>query len=220
MEDFLDDRQDLRGVDVRNEWKLIMTKREIRKSVKYCAKVINEKFVDKDLILVGILKGAIFFYVDLTRYLTIPYSCYFIEASSYLNEQTQDDNVEILSLINPSKFVNKHVILIDEIFDNGHTMARVKEIINQQAGVPMEKIMTCVLFKKNKLNHQEGPDLYGIEVPDVWLVGYGLDDNQEKRGWPHLYACPKNNKEDQTPDDKIFENPEFYDKVRSKLTYI
>ena len=105
-----------------NDWKVVLTPEEINTVVKYCAKQINDKFKGKNIVICAILKGAVYFFVDLTRYLTIPYSCYFIEASSYHNKQTQSEMLKIESSINPSKFEGKHVILLDELFDNGLTM--------------------------------------------------------------------------------------------------
>jgi hypothetical protein len=61
------------------------------------------------------------------------------------------------------------------------------------------------------------PDLYGIKVPNVWLVGYGLDDRQEKRNWPILYACPKIEGVEEEEADQMFENNHYYENVRLGL---
>jgi len=216
--DFLRDRKDLRGVDVKNEWKLIMTFDEIQTCIKKCADVINKKFEGTDIVLTCILKGAVYFHAHLSEKIIIPHSDYFIEASSYRNNQTQDENVELMSIIVPEKFKNKHVVLIDELYDNGHTLKKVKNAIHEKAGVPLNMIYTCTLFKKDKISHYEEPDLYGIIVPNVWLVGFGLDDQQEKRGWTHLFACPKMGNAPLTPDDEIFKNETYYKMIRQKIT--
>jgi hypoxanthine-guanine phosphoribosyltransferase len=155
-----------------------------------------------------------------------PYTVYFIEASSYKNSQTQLESIEILSIINPAKFENKTVILIDELYDNGTphvcginpparssaslpsgftTIQFVKEKIVQSTSIKNTDIYTCVLFKKNKQNTTfiSDVDIYGCTVPNVWLVGYGLDDKQEKRGWVNVYAVPKNSDIEKTDDDII-----------------
>lgn len=213
--EFLANRQDLRNVDVQNEWKLLLTKKEIKKCIRKCARVIQTKFTGKDFVLTYILKGAAYFFVDLSREITIPHSIYSIEASSYHNSQTQDEQVKVFSdRIVPSKFTGKKVVLIDELYDSGKTIEQVKQTIHEKAGVPLEDIFTCTLFNKNKTKK---PDLYGIDVPNVWLVGYGLDDNQEKRNWTYLYACPKCSNLPKTPEDKIFDDEEFYKMVRNGL---
>lgn len=214
--DFLKGRHDLRGVDVDNKWRIILTEEEIKLCVQKCANIINEKFIGKNVVVVCILKGAICFFNDLTAKLKIPHSWYFIEASSYRNNQTQDEEVEILSKIIKSKFDNRYVILVDELFDNGTTISMVKNVISEKADVPKDMIFTCTLFKKDKPD-TISPDLYGIKVPNVWLVGYGLDDHQEKRNWTYLFACPKIEGIPLTEDDQIFTDTDYYDKVRSFL---
>lgn len=215
--DLLREREDLRDPEIIHTWKLILTKKEIKLAVKTCANIITTKFRGKDVVIVCILKGAVYFFVDLTRQLTIPHSCYFIEASSYHNSQQQSNILSIMGSIEPSKFVNKHVILVDELYDNGHTMEQIKRAINEKASVPMEKIFTCVLFKKNKTTTTTKPDLYGINTPNVWLVGYGLDDKQEKRGWTNLFACPKCANVPETDDDIIFKDQSAYDQMRKTI---
>ena len=111
--------------------------------------------------------------------------------------------------------MNRHVILLDELFDNGHTLSSIKSAIQEKANVPRDMVYTCTLFKKTKQNIQyEAPNLFGYFVPNIWLVGYGLDDRQEKRGWPHLYACPKSDGIEKSPDDVIFENDKEYNNMR------
>jgi hypoxanthine phosphoribosyltransferase len=214
---FLESRQDLINTNVIEEWRLILTADEIRLCVQKCANVINAKFAGKEVVIACILKGAVYFFTDLTRMLTIPHSCYFIEASSYKDKQTQNEHVEILSQIIPSKFAGKHVILLDELFDNGNTLMRIKDAIHEKANVPYNMIFTCTLFIKNKQSHCPKPDLIGIAVPDVWLVGYGLDDKQEKRNWIHLFARPKEVLSLRNTDDAIFDNTFAWNQMRITL---
>ncbi|AYV85528.1 MAG: phosphoribosyl transferase domain protein [Satyrvirus sp.] len=203
-------------------WKLVLTKKEIKMYVEKCANVINTKFKGKNIVIVCILKGAVYFYVDLTRKITLPHSCYYIEASSYHDSQRQT-KLSIMGSIEPSKFHEKYVILVDELYDNGHTMSQIRTAINEKADVPHDMIYTCTLFKKVKSgsntnnDSSNSLDLYGVEVPDVWLVGYGLDDKQEKRNWVNLFACPKMDGIPKTVDDMIFENEDFYKKWRQNF---
>ena len=191
-------------------WKLLLREEQIQYRVKKCASVINKKFMGKKITIVCILKGAVYFFVDLTRYLTVEHSCYFIESSSYHNSQTQSEVCSIMGSIEPKKFVNRDVILIDELFDNGLTLYQVKNAIHEKAEVPLDKIFTCTLFKKNKLTKYPEPDLYGIVIPNVWVVGYGLDDKQEKRNWTALIGCPKSEGIPESEDDIIFKDESAY----------
>lgn len=215
--EFLSKRQDLRNDTIASDWRMVLTETEIRKCVTKCANRINREFAGKDIILTCILKGAAYFFVDLSRELTIPHSTYFIEASSYLNSQTQSEEVKILSQIVPSKFKDRHVILVDELFDSGQTLTKICEAVHQAAEVPMNMITTCTLFKKIRPDVKTNPDIFGIAVPNVWYVGYGLDHNQEKRGWTYLFACPKCHGIEKGPDDEIFNSKEKYDEMRRLL---
>jgi len=199
------------------DWKLILADHEIKVANYKIASYINNKFRGENIIVVCILKGAVYFHVDLTRMLTVPHSQYFIEASSYHNAQTQSEQVELLSKIVPSKFVGKKVILIDELYDNGTTLNNIKVKISELANVKLDDIFTCTIFKKDKKTNQPDPDLFGILVPNVWLVGYGLDDRQEKRNWGHLFAVPKTAEIEETMDDNLFTDPEYYDKIRKQI---
>lgn len=201
--------------DADPKWKLLLGSYGIDHFVQKCADHLNEKFLDlykkgQKFLVACILKGAVYFMVDLKRKLKFLSGEYHIEASSYHNSQTQQEEIEILSKIQPSKFKDKMIILIDELFDNGNTINNVKNKIIELAQVPEEKIYTCTLFKKNKESNVHGPDYYGVLVPNVWLVGYGLDDQQEKREWKCLYACPKLSEDEKTPDDRIFDKADIY----------
>lgn len=201
---------------VPKEWKLILTFEEIQKCVKKCARIIDTQFFGKELIMVCILKGAVPFFVDLCREIKTEHSWYFIESSSYHDKQ-QQSKCNIMGSIEPSKFIGKHVVLVDELYDGGLTMATMRKSIHEKADVPYEKIYTCVLFRKNKLTAYASPDLYGLNLPDVWLVGMGLDFFQKMRNLKNLYATPKDEEIAKSDDDKIFYDEEYYQKVRQKL---
>lgn len=215
---FLASRDDLRDLDVGNEWRLLLTDEQISKGVDDCANTINTYFKGKEVVVVCILKGASYFFVDLTRKITIPHSCHFVEASSYHDSQTQSEAVKISSKFNSKDFEGKHVIIVDELFDNGKTLDSIRKYFIDK-GIANDHTFTCTLFLKKK-EEKTGyplPDLYSIVLPDVWVVGYGLDVCQEKRGWCYLYACPKMEGIPKVKDDKIFEDDEYYGNVVKML---
>ena len=214
---FLSGRKDLRGVDVLRDWRLLLTKEEILLAVQKCADWVNITLEGQELAVVCIMKGAIYFFTDFTERLIIPYSVHDVRVSSYQNAQVQADAIEVMGVINPEQFKGKRVLLIDELFDNGFTLHSVKSHF-MGLGIDEETILTCTLFKKEKEGEFPPPDFYGLKVPNVWLVGYGLDDSQEKRGWKVIYACPKAEGIPKTPADRIFDSDEIYLKERLKLT--
>lgn len=200
-----------------SNWKPILTKDQIKLINHKLATHINNRFEGQKVIVVCILKGAVYFHVHLTELLTVEHSQYFIEASSYHDAQTQSGQIEILSQIVPSKFANRKVILLDELYDNGSTLNNVKRKISELAFVDPDDIFTCTIFKKDKETDQPDPDLFGILVPNVWLVGYGLDDRQEKRNWTDLWAVPKADNIAPTEDDKLFIDCDFYNGIMDRI---
>jgi hypoxanthine phosphoribosyltransferase len=160
------------------------------------------------IVICGILKGAFVFITDLCRQLKRPYSCYFVEASSY-NGQEQSDQVELLSRIVPSKFTGRKIVLVDELLDNGHTMHTMLNYLMRELKVPREDIATCCLFSKQQDDRPKhfDADITGLpNLPNLWLVGYGLDDDGTKRGWTELFAKPKIPGVPKVDEDAIFED--------------
>lgn len=169
------------------EPKIIVTQHQIEKGVQQIALKLNDKFRGQKVIIVSILKGAVYFFVDLTRSVSFVHSQYHIEMSSYKNNRTQGE-VELLSSIKKEKFEGRKVILVDELFDNGTTMKACKEAIHKKTDVPLEDIFTVTLMKKTKPEVTIPLDLYAIDIPaDAWLVGYGLDAEGTCRNVKNVY---------------------------------
>eukprot|EP01006_Ploeotia_vitrea_P062869 TRINITY_DN84552_c0_g1_i1.p2 TRINITY_DN84552_c0_g1~~TRINITY_DN84552_c0_g1_i1.p2 ORF type:complete len:354 (+),score=42.56 TRINITY_DN84552_c0_g1_i1:59-1120(+) len=194
-----------------NDWRLLLTAHEVQLAVQWTAFQINNKFRDESIVLTGILKGVFMFLADLVKLLTIPYNVYFLEASSYKDKQTQSDTVEFMSEIVPEKFTGRKIVLLDELFDNGKTLNSVKDALLDKLQIPEDNIYTCTLFKKNKKTSQKPPDLVAFDVlPDIWLVGYGLDHAGTKRGWPHVFGVPKLSHIPKNEADGMFELEETH----------
>lgn len=192
---------------LKQKWVPIMTHNEIQMAIKYLADEINLRFRDEQIVVCAILKGAYLFLSDLTKLLTIPYTVYFVEASSYGDSQTQNSDVELLSRLVPSKFHDRKVVLVDELFDHGTTMHSIKQFLirDKELRLKPEDIFTVTVFGKDTPTSLPQPDLVGIKnLPQLWLVGYGLDDQGEKRGWGHIFACPKIEGVPRCPADDAF----------------
>eukprot|EP00036_Acanthoecidae_sp_10tr_P011542 CAMPEP_0182927486 /NCGR_PEP_ID=MMETSP0105_2-20130417/13814_1 /TAXON_ID=81532 ORGANISM="Acanthoeca-like sp., Strain 10tr" /NCGR_SAMPLE_ID=MMETSP0105_2 /ASSEMBLY_ACC=CAM_ASM_000205 /LENGTH=256 /DNA_ID=CAMNT_0025065435 /DNA_START=41 /DNA_END=811 /DNA_ORIENTATION=- len=200
------------------QYKLILTEAEIAAGVQKVADYLNCNFVGEKIVLCGILKGAFIFVCDLCRRLTRPYSIYFVEASSYAGQQQGD--VEVLSKIVPSKFEGRRVILIDELLDKGETMHKLSGHLMKVLDIPRERITTCVIFDKKVPGRpaEFNADIVGFrDLPPLWLVGYGLDDDGTKRGWTELVAVPKADGVPLEEDDVVFEDSAA---ARAKLAEI
>merc|ERR1719498_2177235 len=192
-------------------YRLILTKEEIDAGVRICAHRLETWCKGERIILVGILKGAYMFMSDLCRALTRPYSVFFVEASSYKDGRTQGE-CQVASHINASKFVDPptkkphKVILVDELLDNGKTMQDMKlHFLEKLKDTHTEDDIptVCLMSKKRERTSPEA-DITGIPgLPDLWLVGYGLDDRGTKRGWTELFAVPKVKLVDSIEEDEV-----------------
>jgi hypoxanthine phosphoribosyltransferase len=181
-------------------YRLIATQEELAAGNRICARRIETWCKGERIILVGILKGAFMFMSDLCRALQRPYSVYFVEASSYKDGRNQGANMEINSDLASAKFCDAvtkaphKVVLVDELLDNGKTMFEMKKhFLNALSATHTENdILTVCLMSKERGRDWPAADITGIpDLPDLWLVGYGLDDRGTKRGWSELFAIPK-----------------------------
>jgi hypoxanthine phosphoribosyltransferase len=119
-----------------------------------------------------LLTGAYYFLAKLSSYLTFKYHIHFLKVTSYSGEKQIEVIYEKNALMPYQK--EKHVVFIDELIDTGKTMNKILEMI------PWAK--TCACLTKGKKSDFHGCDF----IPNAWLIGFGLDDNGEKRGYPHL----------------------------------
>lgn len=202
-------------------WRLLLTSEDIQHGVEKLANEINDLYAlpqSKPLVLVGILKGVYVFLADLSRRLTVPHSVYFLEASSYKGQQRGE--VHFATQIVPEKIRNHQVLLLDELFDHGNTMLSMYNALlkHPELGLTPADVRTCTLFIKESGTSLPPPDLVGLaKLPALWLVGYGLDDNGEKRGWPHLFACPKIEGVPKCAEDAIFDDDDAYEELRRRI---
>lgn len=203
-------------------WKPLIDGFDITKQVGVLARKLDIKFhkeKEGDIVLCCILKGAAYFMTDLSRALFSigrDHSVYFIEASSYVH-QTQAEHMSITREIVAEKFIDKHVVLIDELYDNGKTLASVKLLLLETLNTKIRSLTTCVMFRKQKKEKPKfpQPDFIGFDnLPDVWLVGYGLDYKGEWRGSLALFAVPKEG------EDKVFKNEAKYEKTKKEIKFL
>ncbi|MGM0375137.1 MAG: hypoxanthine phosphoribosyltransferase, partial [Chloroflexota bacterium] len=156
--------------------------------VEALAEEIDADYADAQrVVLIGILKGAFIFLADLARKLTIPHMVDFMSLSSYGDRATPNGAVRlILDLRKPIK--DEHVIIVEDIVDTGQTMSYLYETLK---GRHPASLRTCTLFKKDR-EHVEVPlDYLGFEIPDVWVVGYGLDYADRHRTLPYIAELKK-----------------------------
>ena len=168
---------------------IILSEDEIQKRVSELARDISRDYKSKDLSLIGILKGGIVFLADLTRKITISHSYDMVGASSYGSGASSSGKVIITKDVDiPLK--GKDILLIEDIYDTGTTLKVVKELLDVHSPRSIE--ICALLWKKKKKRYYDIPVKYvGFEVPDVFVVGYGLDFNQRYRNLPCIGVLKK-----------------------------
>lgn len=144
---------------------------------------IAADYAGKDPVFVSILKGALPFLADLMRQVPIPLSLDFLEVSSYGSSTESSGVVRILKdLAHPIK--DRHVLVVEDILDTGHTLRYVLEHLEQQK--PASVKLCTLLDKPARRVVPINVDYRGIEIPDRFVVGYGLDYNERYRNLPFI----------------------------------
>src|SRR3954447_15322660 len=162
-----------------------LNRHEIDAAVQSIANRINADYQDKEVVLVGVLKGAILFLADLVRHLTMPNEVEFVRLSSYGKARTSSGTVTIIKDIH-ADIRNKHVLIIEEIIDSGRTLKFLYERI-KSAGPASVEIVT--LLDKTAKRVVDVPVKYiGRPIDDQFLVGYGLDLEEHCRNLPDIYT--------------------------------
>jgi len=151
--------------------KVLISESEIKSKIKEIAAEINMEYVNKQPILIGILKGAFVFLADLSRELTIPHSVEFMDVSSYGDDVETSGIVKIEKDIDHS-ITSEDVILVDDIIDTGLTMNYISNYLKSHK--PSSIKMCSFLSKPSRRVVKINPDFLGFEIPDEFVIGYGL----------------------------------------------
>ena len=162
--------------------RILITEEQIQTRVKQLANQISEDYTGKgSVVLVGILKGSFMFTADLARHLTIPNYIDFMALSSYGHSAVSGAVRILLDL--RADIYQKHVLIIEDIVDTGNTIDYLYTVLKTRKPA---SIKTCVLTQKEGKSTETHIDYLGFEIPDVWVVGYGLDFAERHRTWPFI----------------------------------
>ncbi len=156
----------------------------IERKVYELSRKISEDYRDKkDLVIVGVLKGAFIFTSDLCRQLLTPHTVDFIALSSYGSSTDSTGNVRLIMDVRED-LADKHVLIVEDILDSGFTLEYLKR--NFSARKPASLKTAALLSKPDRLSADVQLDYLGFEIPDVWVVGYGLDYAERHRTLPYI----------------------------------
>ena len=162
--------------------KVLVNEKKIAERISALGKEITKDFRGKRLTLVCVLKGCIPFVADLIREIPIPFTIDVIHASSYINTESTG-TVDILSETK-LELENRHVLIIDDILDTGRTLTKISSIMWKYKPV---SVKTCVLLDKpTRRTESIYADYSGFEIPNAFVVGYGLDYNEYYRNLPYI----------------------------------
>jgi len=162
---------------------ILFTPEQIRRRVRELAQELSRDYAERDLHLVGVLRGAAIFAADLVRELTIPASLDFIAVSSYGADTKSSGVVRITKDLDDS-VESRYVVLVEDIIDTGLTLNYLTEWLRNRRVAGLE---VCAFLDKPSSRKVEAAARYvGFTVPDAFVVGYGLDYNQLYRGLPYV----------------------------------
>lgn len=157
---------------------ILLEEEVIRKKIKEIGARISEDYKGKDLLLIGILKGSVMFMADLMKEITIPCSMDFMAVSSYGSSTQSSGVVRILKDLD-AQIEGKHVLIVEDIIDTGVTL---KYLLKNLKDRKPESIEIASLLNKPERRKVEIEAKYlGFQVPDYFLVGYGLDYAEKYR---------------------------------------
>jgi hypoxanthine phosphoribosyltransferase len=162
----------------------LLSQEKIASIVQHLAEQISKDYKGKELVLVCILKGAFMFLSDLIRHLRIPVQVDFVRLASYGSGMKTCGQIEITKDIE-IPLEKKDVLIIEDIIDSGRTLQFLKD---RFALLNPRSIKVCALLdKKARREVEMEADYLGTEVDDVFIVGYGIDFNENYRHLPEIY---------------------------------
>ena len=163
--------------------KPIVTQEEVRTRVRELGRQITADYTHKDLLLIGILKGAFAFYADLARVISLPLRVDFLVVSGVDRNKTENSNI----LDNLTEEVaGREVLLVEDIIDSGRTVQYLRQIFELRNP---KSIKVCALLNKPERRTVDVVvDYVGFNIPNKFVIGYGLDYQQKYRNLPYLAA--------------------------------
>lgn len=163
--------------------KVLISEEELRKKVAELGEEITNDYRGKDLLIIGIFKGAVPFLADLIRHIDIPLRYDFMAVSSYGSATRSSGAVRILKDLDTS-VEDMHVLIVEDIVDTGLTLKYLKENLIRRH--PKSLKIVTLLDKPERREVEVQPDYNGFVIPNEFVVGYGLDYNEIFRNLPYI----------------------------------
>lgn len=162
---------------------IMLTEEQIKAKVAELAEQINRDYAGKDLIVVGILKGCFVFVSDFVRHLGGDVQVHFMQVSSYGSGTESSGEIRIKKDLSVD-IEGKHVLIAEDIVDSGNTLVKLLPMLNERK--PASLKVCALLSKPSRRQVEYDPDYIGFEIPDKFIVGYGLDCDERFRQLPYI----------------------------------
>jgi hypoxanthine phosphoribosyltransferase len=165
-------------------FKELISEKELSERIRVLAEKINKDFAGKEVVFLGILNGAFLFAADLFKHIDLKAKISFVKLASYEGTKSSGTIKELIGWNEDIK--NKYIIVIEDIVDTGNTLERIVDelVIRKASGI---KIAT-LLFKPEAYTKDIPLDYVGFEIPNDFVIGYGLDYDGYGRNFPSIYT--------------------------------
>ncbi len=163
--------------------RVMIPEEEVDAKIKELGAAISEKFAGEEVHLICILKGSVFFVCELAKRITVPVTIDFMQVSSY-GAETKSSGVVRLSKDLDEPLQGKNVIIVEDIIDSGRTLSHLVKLLGQRN--PKTMTLCTLLDKPSRRVVDVDVEYTGFQIPDEFVVGYGLDYDQKYRNLPYI----------------------------------
>ncbi len=172
------------GIQIKDkEFILFLRQDQLQQRIIQIGAKIAQDFEGKDIVLLGVLNGSFIFFADLCRSIDLPITCSFVKLSSYEGTESSEKVTSLIGI--QENLQNKNVLIIEDIVDTGISM---KYMLEQISGLnPSSISIVTLLFKPEAFRFNYPIDYVGFEIPNKFVVGYGLDYDGLGRNLPDIY---------------------------------
>lgn len=168
---------------MKNSIRVMIPEEELDQKIREMAAKISEDYEGRELRVICILKGSVYFCSELTKRMTVPVTLDFMSCSSYGNGTISSGDVRIVKDLDDS-IEGKDVLVIEDIVDTGHTLSCLLALLKERK--PASLALCTLLDKPERRTHEVKVDYTGFQIPDAFVVGYGLDYAQKYRNLPYI----------------------------------
>lgn len=165
-----------------DNYRILLTQEQIQARIKELGAEITKDYAGKEPVIICMLKGAVYFFADLTKHINLPIMIDFARLSSYRNGTTSG-KMELIANIT-AKIEGKDVLIVEDIVDSGKTLAYFINLLKEKN--PASIKICSFLDKKERREADINPDYVGFDIPCGFVIGYGLDYAEKYREFPFL----------------------------------